>query len=45
LDVFFAPTGIAPLVKTCPVVITMHDPLLETNPKYFSGGLQSYLKR
>lgn len=45
LDVFFAPTGIAPLVKTGPVVITIHDLLFEHEPDCFTPPLYKLLKR
>ena len=45
LDVYFAPTGLAPLVKTCPVVITIHDLLFEHHPEHFAPELLAYLKR
>jgi len=44
LDVFFSPCGMAPGIKTCPVVITIHDLLFEHNPEYFSESLLAYLK-
>jgi glycosyltransferase involved in cell wall biosynthesis len=45
LDVFFAPTGIAPLVKRCAVVVTVHDLLFEHEPGFFSPPLLALLKR
>jgi glycosyltransferase involved in cell wall biosynthesis len=45
LDVFFAPTGLAPLVKTCAAVITIHDLLFEMEPSCFSAGMLAYLKK
>ena len=44
LDVYFAPTGMAPVVKTCPVVITVHDLLFEHEPSYYSPDLLALLK-
>lgn len=44
LDVFWAPTSIAPLIKTCPVVISIHDLLFEQAPEYYTPGLLQYLR-
>lgn len=45
IDVFFAPTGLAPLVRTCATVVTVHDLLFETRPDWFSPALLRYLKQ
>lgn len=45
LDVFFSPAGLAPLVKTCATVITIHDLLFEVEPSCFAPPLLAYLKR
>jgi len=45
LDVFFAPTGLAPMVKNCPVVVTIHDLYFEHNDEDFEPALHRFLKR
>ena len=45
VDVFFAPTGLSPLVKTCPVVVTIHDLLFERKPEFFHPSLMKLLRR
>ncbi|HYF13250.1 MAG TPA: glycosyltransferase, partial [Candidatus Paceibacterota bacterium] len=45
VDLLFSPTGLAPLVKTCPCVITIHDIMFETHPEFFSDTLRLFLKR
>ena len=45
LDVFWAPTGVAPLVKCCPVVLTIHDLLFEEQPDLYAPTLVRYLQR
>ena len=45
VDVWFAPTGLAPAFATCPSVITVHDLLFEHNPSCFAPPLLAHLKR
>jgi glycosyltransferase involved in cell wall biosynthesis len=45
LDVVFSPAGLAPLVRSCAAVVTIHDLLFEHEPGYFSPPLLALLKR
>ena len=44
-DCLFAPATLLPLVKTCPMVATVHDLTFVKHPEYYSSGLIEYLDR
>jgi glycosyltransferase involved in cell wall biosynthesis len=43
-DIFVAPTALAPVISTCPVVISVHDLLFEHHPAWMAPPLVAYLK-
>lgn len=43
-DVYFSPTGLGPRIKTCPVVITIHDLNFEEAPEHYGPDLLRFLK-
>jgi len=42
-QVLFSPTGIAPAVKVCPQVVTVHDIAFEFYPELYPPALRGYL--
>jgi glycosyltransferase involved in cell wall biosynthesis len=44
-DLYFAPTGIAPVTAQCPTVPVIHDLGFEDHPEYYDEPLRSHLSR
>jgi len=45
IDCLFAPATLLPLVRICPMVMTVHDLTFVEHPEYYSPGLVEYLNR